>query len=288
MKNTALIIELVFLLLLACSVFAQENETCDQPGVSPPCDEATLGEVINYIDQWSVGNASLSDVLNLVFFWADQEKSLQEKYFEAVDDAKTVEESEIYRNLTPIVESNTALTWEEINGSINVLVVTWTGWDGYVNQTNKTLNLSRETWVTVYPGVRTLIEENRLPEEKCSLRLEQLNGLPPRNNKKWFVEFYVSPQDLFRPSPDPEINDTQAQLEFPESVSPEHMNWINSLKNNSYGASGYPWTRLGYTYDWASNSRGHVGLSEYVIKAGALIKIHSTFSTEEYCSASGA
>jgi hypothetical protein len=114
MKNTALIVEFVFFLLLACSAFALENETCDQPGVSPPCDEATLSEVINYIDQWSIGNASLTDVLSLVFFWADQEKTLQEKYFGAVDDAKTVEESEIYRNLTPIVESNTALTWRRL------------------------------------------------------------------------------------------------------------------------------------------------------------------------------
>ena len=89
---------------------------------------------------------------------------------------------------------------------------------------------------------------------------------------------------FFRPSPDPEINDTQAQLDFPENVSTEYMNWINNLKNSSYGSNGYPWTRLGYTYDWAGKSQNHVGLSEYVIKKGSLIKIHDTVSTAEYCS----
>jgi hypothetical protein len=202
-----------------------------------------------------------------------------------VNDARTAEEREIYRNLTPITESNMALTWDENNSSNIVLVVTWTGWDGYVNQTNKTMNLSRETWVTVYPEVQNFIKQNDLPEEKCSLRLEQLNGLPPRNSKKWFVELFVSPQDLFRPSPDPEINDTQAQITFPENVSTEHLNWVNNLKNSSYGSNGYPWTRLGYTYDWAGNNQNHVGLSEYVIRKGSLVKIHNTISTGEYCKA---
>ena len=38
-------------------------------------------------------------------------------------------------------------------------MVTWTGWNGYVNQTNKTMNLSRDTWVTVYPEVRNFIKQ---------------------------------------------------------------------------------------------------------------------------------
>jgi hypothetical protein len=285
MKNSTPVAVFILFLFLACGVSAQENSTCSLQGVNPPCDEILLEEVISYINHWSHGNASLSNVLRLIFTWADQEETLQEKYLKAIDDAKTAEESEIYRNLTPIIESNTDLFWEDNNGSKKILMVTWTGWDGYVNQTNKTVYLTRETWVTVYPEVKDFVQQNVLPKEKCGLRLEQLNGLPPRNNKKWFVEFYVSPEDLFRPSPDPEINDTQAQLAFPENASTEHMNWINNLKNNSYGSNGYPWTRLGYTYDWAGSSSDHIGLSEYVIRKGAQVKIHDTIATGEYCDA---
>ena len=58
-------------------------------------------------------------------------------------------------------------------------------------------------------------------------------------------------------------------------------NWFNRLKSESYGENGYPWTRLGYTYDWG-NPKGEVGLSEFIIKSGATIKIHSVIGTLDY------
>jgi len=282
MKNNSLI-SLFSLALLCAAAYAGQNVSCNLAGVNPPCDEITMKEAVSYINMWSSGNASLGSVVRLLSAWATQEETLRVEYQAAILDAKTANESEIYRNLTPITESNPGLTWEDDNGSMRVLVVTWTGWGGYVNQTNNTMNLSRETWVTVYPEVRNFIEQNDLPAEKCSLRLEQLNGLPPRNNKTWFVELFVSPEDMFRPSPDPEINDTEAQLDFPANTSQEHIDWINNLKNSSYGTNGYPWTRLGYTYDWATSRQNHVGLSEYVIRKGANVKIHDTISTTDYC-----
>jgi len=96
MKNNKPIAVLILFILLACCVFARENDICILQGLSPPCNEITLEEVINYINQRSYGNASLTDVLSLVFAWADQEETLDEKYLEAVNDAKTAEESDIY------------------------------------------------------------------------------------------------------------------------------------------------------------------------------------------------
>ena len=34
---------------------------------------------------------------------------------------------------------------------------------------------------------------------------------------------------------------------------------------------GYPWTRLGYTYNWSADSKTHYGASEYVIRAPATL-----------------
>ena len=48
-----------------------------------------------------------------------------------------------------------------------------------------------------------------LSGEPLELRLKQLLGLPSASQKVWFVEFYVEPSDLFRPSADPEINDME-------------------------------------------------------------------------------
>ncbi len=46
---------------------------------------------------------------------------------------------------------------------------------------------------------------------------------------------------------------------------------------------GYPWTRLGYTYDWG-NPGSEVGLSEFVIQGGATVQVAQVYSTQAYCS----
>ena len=110
----------------------------------------------------------------------------------------------------------------------------------------------------------------------ATIRLKQLLGLPPDAVKSRFVKIWVYPYDLFRPSPDPEITDLEAELTFPESkflnVSNEYIKWFNEPEAGSYGQSGYPWTRLGYTYDWV-NPDSEVGLSEFVINKGSIIEV---------------
>ena len=97
---------------------------------------------------------------------------------------------------------------------------------------------------------------------------------------------WVKPSDLFRPSADPEISDGEAETEFRRpnnfvTVSDAYVKWYNDLKMQSYGSNGYPWTRLGYTYDWGDNRR-HIGLSEFVIMPGATVEIKAISSTMDY------
>jgi len=42
--------------------------------------------------------------------------------------------------------------------------------------------------------------------------------------------------------------------------------------------NGYPWTRLGYTYDWNPNSP-EVGLSEYIVRGGSTVTVAAVGST---------
>ena len=103
---------------------------------------------------------------------------------------------------------------------------------------------------------------------------------------------WVNPADLFRPSPDGEVDDTVAELELPgpERFASQqdyefHRDWYNlqlSIDDYDNPAKGYPWTRLGYTYDWG-NPASEVGLSEFVITAGATIKIENVYETTAYC-----
>ena len=45
---------------------------------------------------------------------------------------------------------------------------------------------------------------------------------------------------------------------------------------------GYPWTQLGYTYDWG-NSNDHYGLTEYTIIEGAPVHVLTCVDIEHYC-----
>lgn len=217
---------------------------------------------------------------------SDDEAALQQAYLNAVTDAAIAELDEISRNLIFIVESNDELVWRGEAENKQVLVLTWTSWDGYDEKVGQAMVNTRKTWVTTVPELKNFCTAYSATHNNLPLRLEQLLGLPPNNGKTRFIEIWVSPTDLFRPSPDPEITDQVAELTFPTSqyftVSADYVTWFNNLSSQSYGENGYPWTRLGYTYDWG-NPIGEVGLSEFIIDGGATVEIKGVIKTADYC-----
>jgi hypothetical protein len=213
------------------------------------------------------------------------QNALKQQYRAAVADAAVAELSEISRNLVAILPSNERLVWKNRNDSLNtrVLVVTWTNYNGYDGKIDQPVMVSREIWVTTVPEVKNFCKQQKV---QGALRLEQLLGLPPNNGKTKFVEMWVKPSDLYRPSADPEITDSEAETGFHTTnayikVTDEFKKWYNDLKAQSYGDNGYPWTRLGYTYDWGKE-KNHIGMSEFVILPGATVEINSISTTEEY------
>ena len=113
-----------------------------------------------------------------------------------------------------------------------------------------------------------------------TLRTAQLLGLPANATDSYFVELWVKPQSLFRPSPDNEITDTTAALTFPANATADYKIWFNNI-NSSYYSMEYPWTRLGYTYNWG-NTQTQVGLSEFVIEQNSTVTVKSVTPTAQY------
>lgn len=215
---------------------------------------------------------------------AGSEPTLDELYQAAVDDAEIAEADEIVDTLTIIDDANTDLIRDDQG---RVLMVTWTSYDGYDAQVGQdtTLPAPVEVWVTAAPQMQDFCQALGLQQSELSLRLEQLLGLPPANGKDRVVQLWVPADAMFRPSPDAEITDSVADLDFPVGTTQEHMTWIDDLIASSYGEGGYPWTRLGYTYDWNPDAPDEVGLSEYVVAGGSTIGVDSVTSTDEYCQA---
>lgn len=212
--------------------------------------------------------------------------SIDNAYINAVKDAEIVEPREISRNLIAIVPSNSELVWKNVDDEQNrrILVATWTSYGGYDDKIGQSVQVP-EVWVTTVPELKNFCTK---PGKNNTLRIEQLLGLPPNAGKTKIVEMWVKPGDLYRPSPDPEISDHEAGTNYPMSdkvvkVTDDYVAWFNNLKAKSYSSGGYPWTRLGYTYDWGDDSDSHKGLSEFVIMKGSTVEVKQVYSNAQYC-----
>ncbi len=218
--------------------------------------------------------------------WAD--------YTAAVVDAmREGDPSAIYRELAPIVPYNDDLIWRDRESPARrVLMVTWGGdWylQNYKPGDDFTVHPDHLVWVTASGELKSWLRRNPAAYGNLNLRLEQLYGMPPGRNLSVFIEFWVRPGQMFRPSPDPEISDREAELDFPDSpyftIDTDYRTWFNNLKATTYdggSVNGYPWTRLGYTYDWG-DPENKFGLSEFIIRGDETVEIHSMTSTATYC-----
>lgn len=212
------------------------------------------------------------------------QEELQDSYMQAVQDAEIAEPHEISKELIAIVPANDYLYWNQDKSA--VLVTTWTASQDFSSYEGKTIQVPKAIWVTVIPEMHTFFTKHPVKSEDLSLRLEQLLGLPPQSGYTHFVEMWVSPEDLFRPSADPEISDSEAEIESPVSslfirITDWYTQWFSHAQQTSYGDNGYPWTRLGYTYDWG-NPKSEIGLSEFVICPEASVVIHRIVKTRDY------
>ena len=205
----------------------------------------------------------------------------------AIADASVAESGEEVHDLIALVPGHPGSRWRnDPDGTQRVLVVTWTNWLGYQDSIGKSIDLGREQWVTAVPEVQRFCQRSGLTSEALVHRLEQYLGLRPDARKSHFASFWVDPRQVVRPCPDPEVTDTTCSATAaPTDVtigSHTHVSWFEKLKESSYGEDGYPWTRLGYTYDWGSPS-GERGASEFLLPAGTPVIVESFIFTEDYC-----
>lgn len=202
-------------------------------------------------------------------------------YASAVRDASEPTAGDLSGALWAIDPSNPRLTWTADQSAVRM--VAWTTWTGYALGDT---TLSREVWLTAVPQLKELC--SGIPADGLVARVNQLLGMPPPTGSdagRYFVELSVKPADLFRPCPDAEITDTSCQLSFPATATAEHRDWMSAQYASSYGfwqATQYPWTGLGYTYDWC-NPLTTVGPSEFVARAGATVTVTGLYQRDAYC-----
>ena len=212
--------------------------------------------------------------------------TLDELYNNAVVDAMVADSSEISNKLISVTQSNSFLSWKSIAGNDYVLVVTYTD-QAWPYTQGDTVSLDEmETWVSMVPELKNRLQEDVLTNDSMkSLRASQLVGIPYLGTNSYFVEFWVKTDDLFRPTPDSEISDNTTGLYFPATATQEHIDWFNGTLIFAYfpdeGEPKYPFTRLGYTYDWGHPEQ-EFGVSEFVVRQGATVVVEKAYRLIDY------
>jgi hypothetical protein len=208
-------------------------------------------------------------------------------YRQAIQNSIYPTAGKVSDKLVPITKDNPNLIWKTISGEDYVLVVSWkqniafykTYLDSAFYNTGK-----YPIWITTAPELKQRMKKEKI--DTANRRLIQLLGLPPNSVYSYFVEFWVKPADLFRPCPDKEITDARCETCFPDQPEADHVSWMNENRISRYYQcelyNQYPWTQLGYTYDWNPKNKSHVGLSEFVIGPGKKIVVKAIYPTNEY------
>ena len=230
---------------------------------------------------------------------AERLKLRFDRYLQAVHDMTLAEPSEEVDTLDPVPATGP------------VTVVSWVRSDQvkHFPSAGSMGNAKGAMWVTLAPHLKEFCQayakNNTKNIDQISLRLEQRLGLAPASSKTHFVELEIAKphegNSIFRPCGNPNISTTSCAVGGPALCDADKGANCEALSKffyeqfyNSYGRetpTEFPWTSLGYTFDWAPDEVGlggvfdyvQVGESEYVVNSGAEFKVQSVQTTAEYC-----
>ncbi|NMF65501.1 hypothetical protein DP113_30305 [Brasilonema octagenarum UFV-E1] len=221
-------------------------------------------------------------------------KTLKKKLDEAIQDAKRPSQDKVVNNLWRLSISNSKIKTRIKNGKTEFLMVSWK----YIKNPNEDWKpglkqIENQTWLTASTQVKDFCHTCKGLGMKISgdimlsLRLQQYLGLilNKNSNKTHFVEMWVKAEDLSRPCLNSKINNSSCQV---FAVPPINNPVLQKIYKNSFeGEEHYPWTGLGYTYDWGNPQKPHVGASEFIINATVTspitVEVVSITATKEYC-----
>ena len=207
-------------------------------------------------------------------------------YSNAVEDASHPLAAKASTHLTPLTPDNPRLSWRtNSQGVVQVKAATFMTRFVATNYWAPGMHsfTNRDQWFTAYPDLKEFCAKYK--GTNVLLRIKELLGLPPTSQNDTVAEFWVSPEVVFRPAPEPAINSVsagvspspRAPLIAPNYRIPDFwVDWFNQFYAScDYGmtkgvTNSFPWTQLGYTYDWAPGHTKHFGLSEFVIPSGTL------------------
>ncbi len=195
----------------------------------------------------------------------------------AMQDAVFSEDAEVM-DLVALTPDDPDVIWDD--SGERVLMVSWHDYADPCAAGGPIPPDVGDIWATSLGEMESWYRENRGGVKDWCLRFAQLLGVHEDEGYTRFTAFWVSPEDVVRPAyqPDPTAQMVNGYDKLPEG---EYKDWFDGNILWSYFASDYPWTRLGYTYDW-SGGKSEYGLTEFVIYDSSRTEIAFTYTTDEF------
>ena len=199
----------------------------------------------------------------------------EELWAAAMADAVFSEDSEVMA-LVCLTADDPQVIWDEAGE--RVLLVTWHGYEEPCEAGEPLAH--QDIWATSLGELADWYQENSSGVTDWDLRFAQLLGMPDDGSCTRFSAFWISPSEVIRPA---YVTDVTAQMEngYDQITDQTYRTWFDANIIYSYFESEYPWTRLGYTYDWSGGDSPY-GLTEFLIADGSEAEIAFTYSTEEF------
>lgn len=140
------------------------------------------------------------------------------------------------------------------------------------------------TWVTAAPELEKFCTREQfkaLKNGELLLRIKQWLGLKAEKNYTWIMEAWVDPQRLQRPCSDPSVVDANCserrEVVCQSKDCADFKSWFEGYFKQTQETGDYPFTGLGYTFDWAPESKATAtpgrGATEFVMMPGTSYEI---------------
>lgn len=158
-------------------------------------------------------------------------------------------------------------------------------------------HLHHPVWVTVTKQLKQTCRH--FPKDQTASSIEQLLGMPPRANySSWHLTIMLVPNHqahiintdqpfspgIFRPCFSSNSIRTSTCSYQITSTKPAYDRWLLHLSLQQYRTQhGYPWTGLGYTYNWNPQAQSKIGLSEFIITQKTPVTIINSKSPAVFC-----
>ncbi len=207
---------------------------------------------------------------------AQWQKQQEKMYEHAVKDAQDITAHEMVNDLWGVNDPQVTRSTDSMILAMIPLsekeIAQWTGSPDKIAPSS--LNPQEMWWVSLDPQLSAFLKNEPIMDSaSLVVSVKQLLGLPPESDYSYIAAFWVSPQNLFRPTPDPDPTIHYSSVTFPEQVDPNHKAWIERFRKEAYTATPpLAWTQLGYAYDWGNPVRP-VGVSQFVVKSNAPIRV---------------